>query len=587
MYCQKLITHLLDGKHGQGGKQERKHGSNQDTRHDNGFRDIGRFDTSLVSDSRQEGKRSKDGRSNSETLSSGGGGVTKSIKGIGGSTDTFVEFSHFGNTSGIVSNGTVGIGGKSDSKGGKHTNGGHGDTVSSREGVASKNGGNNNEDGEDGRDLTNTKTLDDDGGRTGDTSFGDGLGRPVGVGSEVFGDLSDQNSRQQSNEDASVDLPSFGFTSNEGCPDDEGRETGDQDGGDKSSLVEGKHKLVLVGSVLNTDSEVSDKGGDNTDSGNPDWKHDHGTVSVGKSDSSNDGSNLNFARKVTRKKRHSRVRKNVLRQNSTSGNSVYSNPQKFTYKGLEQIGSHTGNISNVVTHIVSNDGRVSWIVLRDVHLDLSDQIGTDIGGLGVDTSCHTGEEGDGRGTESESGQGFGGILQSVGFIGVSQSHDVEHDGDTKEGESHDGESHDGTTGEGHTKSDGKTLLVGGLGGSDIGIGGDLHSSPSREGGKTGSDHEATGVSDTIDTVPTGGIEGVDDDQCDGHSNNKEGEVVVFGVDECVGTLLDFVTDLVHEFVTTGSGFELYSQSQCCVLLIHNGNQRKKDDESKGKNRKQA
>ena len=59
--------------------------------------------------------------------------------------------------------------------------------------------------------------------------------------------------------------------------------------------------------------------------------------------------------------------------------------------GLEEIRTHTGDVTDVVPNIVGDHGRVTGIVLRDARLYLSDQVRTDIGSLGVDPSADAGE----------------------------------------------------------------------------------------------------------------------------------------------------------------------------------------------------
>ncbi len=88
-----------------------------------------------------------------------------------------------------------------------------------------------------------------------------------------------------------------------------------------------------------------------------------------------------------------------------------------------QIGAHAGDISDVVTDVVGDDGRVARVVLGQVALDLADKVGADIGSLtitsalerqqqgkraarahlGVDTAADAAEERDGRAAETVAG----------------------------------------------------------------------------------------------------------------------------------------------------------------------------------------
>ena len=262
----------MDRKHGQRGKQERKHGSNQDTRKNNGFTNIDRctIGHGHSGKGRKEGKGRQDGGTNGKSLSSSGRGVTKSIQGIGSVTDTFFQFGHFGNTTGIVRHGSVGIGSQGDTQGTEHTNSGHGNTVLSRQSIATQNGGNKNQNGEDGGNHTDTQTLNDDSGRSGNTGFGNGLGRPKGVTSKVFGRLSNQDTGKKSNTDTSKDSPSFSTTgTGENKGHNECGKAHDQNTGDRSSLVQGHHQLTLIGTILGSHGKVSNHGGNDTRTGNP------------------------------------------------------------------------------------------------------------------------------------------------------------------------------------------------------------------------------------------------------------------------------------------------------------------------------
>jgi hypothetical protein len=54
---------------------------------------------------------------------------------------------------------------------------------------------------------------------------------------------------------------------------------------------------------------------------------------------------------------------------------------------LEEVGAHAGHVADVVTDVVGDDGGVARVVLGDAGLDLADQVGADVGGLGVDAAA--------------------------------------------------------------------------------------------------------------------------------------------------------------------------------------------------------
>ena len=68
---------------------------------------------------------------------------------------------------------------------------------------------------------------------------------------------------------------------------------------------------------------------------------------------------------------------------------------------LEQVGATAGAVADVVADEVRDDARVAGIVLGDALLDLADEVGPDVGGLGVDAAAELGEQGHERGPEAE------------------------------------------------------------------------------------------------------------------------------------------------------------------------------------------
>ena len=69
--------------------------------------------------------------------------------------------------------------------------------------------------------------------------------------------------------------------------------------------------------------------------------------------------------------------------------------------GFEQIGGHAGAVADIVADVVGDDGRVAGVVLGDSGLDLADEVGADVGGLGEDAAAETREDRDQRGAEGE------------------------------------------------------------------------------------------------------------------------------------------------------------------------------------------
>ena len=59
---------------------------------------------------------------------------------------------------------------------------------------------------------------------------------------------------------------------------------------------------------------------------------------------------------------------------------------------LEEVGAAAGAVADVVADEVGDDARVARVVLGDARLDLADEVGADVGGLGVDAAAELGEE---------------------------------------------------------------------------------------------------------------------------------------------------------------------------------------------------
>ena len=60
----------------------------------------------------------------------------------------------------------------------------------------------------------------------------------------------------------------------------------------------------------------------------------------------------------------------------------------------EKIGSHTGNISDVITDVIGNGTWVGNIIFLKILEGLTDEIGTNISSFSVDTSTDSTEESD-------------------------------------------------------------------------------------------------------------------------------------------------------------------------------------------------
>ena len=154
--------------------------------------------------------------------------------------------------------------------------------------------------------------------------------------------------------------------------------------------------------------------------------------------------------------------------------------------GFEEVGTHASDVADVVTDVVGDGGGVTGVVFGDTGFEFTDEVGTDVGGFGVNATAHTGEQRDGGGAHGETGNDAndlhgGGIAQEVeAVLGVHEHQEAE----TGNAETDNAHPHDGTT----AKSNGQCLVEagpGGVGGAHVGGSGHPHTEEAGEGGAGG------------------------------------------------------------------------------------------------------
>ena len=80
---------------------------------------------------------------------------------------------------------------------------------------------------------------------------------------------------------------------------------------------------------------------------------------------------------------------------------------------FENVGGHAGTIADVVAHVVGDGGSVAWIVFGDVLFNFTDQVGADVGSLGINAAADTHEQGQQGAAEAEAEQGLVGFFAEV------------------------------------------------------------------------------------------------------------------------------------------------------------------------------
>lgn len=222
-----------------------------------------------------EGEGDQSSRSNSETLTNGSSGVTGGIELIGSLSDGFTHFAHFNNTTSIVRDGTVSIDSKTNSHGGEHTEGTEGNTEHTEEGVANESGDGEEDNGDNGGEVTKSQTLNDVSGSTSFTRSSNLLNGGVIVRGVVFGDVTNDQTRPETSQTAeesvdgssffnSLEEDSFGKRDITSEVDSGGGEEGGNEQLDGESSSNGSQIFV----VLVVGSKGSEDRNDNTESSN-------------------------------------------------------------------------------------------------------------------------------------------------------------------------------------------------------------------------------------------------------------------------------------------------------------------------------
>ena len=175
---------------------------------------------------------------------------------------------------------------------------------------------------------------------------------------------------------------------------------------------------------------------------------------------------------------------------------------------LEEVGGHAGAVADVVADVVGDGGGVARVVLGDALLDLADQVGADVGGLGEDAAADSHEHGEQRGAEAEA-------LEHVGGRVLEE----EHDQAGAEQAEADGEHADHGAGA-------QTDRHGGLASDAVGSGrhpqvgahGKVHAEIADRGRETGADEEEHGAED-----PHGGVVGRQHEQREERDHREDAE----------------------------------------------------------------
>ena len=156
------------------------------------------------------------------------------------------SFTNLSDASRVDSNRPTGASGKGDAKGREHAHRRNIDTVGTRQVVGGQDGGNDEEGARQSGDHADTEASDDDGGRSGLASSGDGLDEGEGARREALGGLADQHTYEKADDDAAKYFPaSFCAVSKASMTTRQMKIMERMEAVD-GPLVQGKHQLKLV-----------------------------------------------------------------------------------------------------------------------------------------------------------------------------------------------------------------------------------------------------------------------------------------------------------------------------------------------------
>ena len=197
---------------------------------------------------------------------------------------------------------------------------------------------------------------------------------------------------------------------------------------------------------------------------------------------------------------------------------------------LEEVGGHAGAVADVVAHVVGDGRGVARVVLGDAGLDLADEVGADVGGLGEDAATDTHEHREQGGAEAEA-------LEHLGGVALVEQHD---DGGAEQAEAH-GRHADGATGaEGDPHAVVTVTVAGGGGHPDVGLHGQAHAEVADGGGEQRADDEEAGAA----PADLGGV-GREQEQQAEDEDDEDAERLELAGEVRLGAFFDGSADLLH------------------------------------------
>ena len=163
-----------------------------------------------------------------------------------------------------------------------------------------------------------------------------------------------------------------------------------------------------------------------------------------------------------------------------------------------EVGSHTRDVTYVVAHVVGYGRRVPGVVFRDSRLDLAHEVGSHVGGLGVDASADPGEQGLGGRSHAEGEHGRGDGDELLGpLYAYELVEDYVPERNVKESQADYGQAHHGSAPESYLQSVVEPSS-GRVGGAPGGVGRRLHAHETGEAAEESAGEEREGHPGILD-----------------------------------------------------------------------------------------
>ena len=329
-----------------------------------------------------------DCRSDGEALGHGLGGVAHCVEADHDLAWLTLELSgHFRDARGVVGDWTEGVLGDDDTGGGEHSHAAQRDEVERELDVAAAHPQRCTErdgDAHDGihRGLEACRgSRQHDGCRTGLCRLGDFFDRAVFGSREVLGQAAEHLGEDETDDDGTEDAPA------------DSRHRDDR-------TVVACITLRRVADVIQRECERADHGDDSCgEEAAVDWLQ-RVRLAVLRAHGEDAGDRGEHADGASGQGEHeTECRVQTDRGERSDAQDDRGDERYFV--AFEEVGGHACAVTDVVAHVVGDRRGVARVVFWDSRLDLADQVGADVSGLGEDAATDAQEEREERSTEAE------------------------------------------------------------------------------------------------------------------------------------------------------------------------------------------